>query len=89
MTQQMVVGLFRDMLFTSFWLAAPLLTAGFIAGIVISVFQIITSMQDAAVASVPRLVAFLVAIVLLLPWMLTRMVAYMTSLFGDFSRFAR
>jgi flagellar biosynthesis protein FliQ len=56
---------------------------------VISLAQILTSMQDAAVGAVPRLVAFLAAFLIFLPWMMARLVSYTSALFGDFSRYAR
>ena len=79
----------REMLMMTFWLSAPLLAIGFVAGIVVSLVQIATSIQDNTVASVPRLVAFLVGILFLLPWMLQKTVSYTTLLFGDLGRYAR
>ena len=73
----------------TFWLAAPLLAIGFVAGIVISLVQIATSIQDTAFSTIPRLVAFLVGLLLLMPWMLQRTMAYTTALFGDLGRYAR
>jgi flagellar biosynthesis protein FliQ len=89
MTQQFVVQLFRDALMTTFWLSLPILLVGFIAGIVMSLLQIITSMQDSAFSTVPRLAAFLAALLLFLPWMLTRLVAWTSTMFGDFSKYVR
>jgi flagellar biosynthetic protein FliQ len=89
MTQQAVVQIFHDMLMTTFWVSVPLLGLGFVAGIVISVVQIVTSMQDSAVGSIPRLVAFFAGVLLFLPWMIMRLVTYTTVLFGDFSKYAR
>lgn len=83
------VDLFRQALMTAFWLALPLLMVGFVVGIIVSLIQVVTSMQDSSFGTVPRLAAFLVAIVVLLPWMLARMMSYTTSLLGDFSRYAR
>ena len=89
MTQQFVVQLFRDALMTTFWLSLPILLVGFLAGIVMSLLQIITSMQDSAFSTVPRLAAFLVALLLFLPWMLARSIAYTSALLGDLGRYAR
>jgi len=88
MTPESVVEIMRQALLTTFWLAAPLLAIGFIAGIAISVAQIATSIQDNAVSSIPRLTAFLAAILLLLPWMLQKMMAYTVAILGNFSRYA-
>jgi flagellar biosynthesis protein FliQ len=89
MTPDTVVQILRQTLMTAFWLAAPLLAVGFIAGIVVSLVQIATSMQDNAFSTVPRLIAFLTAILLLLPWMLQRSMAYAIFILGDLGRYAR
>lgn len=89
MTPDSAVSLLRHALITTFWLAAPILTIGFAAGVVISLIQIVTSIQDTAFSTVPRLAAFLVGGLLLLPWMLMKLMAYTTSIFGDLGRFAK
>jgi flagellar biosynthetic protein FliQ len=89
MTTELVVQIMRQCLMATFWLAAPLLMIGFIAGLVISLVQIATSMQDNAFSTIPRLAAFLVGMLLLLPWMLSRAMSYTISLFGDLGRYAR
>jgi len=89
MTPDSVVQIVRETLMTAFWLAAPLLAIGFLAGIVVSLVQIATSMQDTAFNTVPRLIAFFAAILLLLPWMLQKTIVYATSVFGDLGRYAR
>ena len=70
MTPEAVIQILREALMTAFWLAAPLLLVGFVVGIAISLVQILTSIQDAAFNAVPRLIAFLGAFILALPWML-------------------
>ena len=89
MTPETVVQLIRQTLMATFWLAAPLLAIGFIAGIVISLVQIATSMQDNAFSTIPRLIAFLAGMLLLMPWMLQRMMSYTAGLLGDLGRYAR
>ena len=89
MTQQFVVQLFRDALMAAFWLSLPVLAVGFLAGILISLVQIVTSMQDSAFATVPRLTAFALALLIFLPWMLVRLVSYTALIWGDFGRYAR
>jgi flagellar biosynthetic protein FliQ len=88
MTPDTVVQVIRQAFLVTFWLAAPLLAIGFIAGIVVSLVQIATSMQDNAFSTIPRLVAFLAGLLLLLPWMLQRIMSYTMSLLGDLSRYA-
>ena len=85
MTPEMVVQIMRDALLMAFLLAAPLLAIGFVAGLVISLVQIATSMQDNAFSTIPRLLAFLAGLLFLLPWMLQRTMSYTIFLFGDLS----
>lgn len=89
MTIGTAVDLFRQAFMTTFWISLPLLMIGFIIGVVVSLIQIITSMQDPAFGAVPRLAAFLFGLLLLMPWMIIRLVTYTTALFGDLGRYAR
>ena len=89
MTPEFVIQIIRDALMTAFWLSAPLLAAGFIAGIAISLVQIVTSIQDSAFSTIPRLVVFLATFIISLPWMLQKMIAYTVSILGDLGRYGR
>jgi flagellar biosynthetic protein FliQ len=89
MTPETAVDITRQALMTAFWLAAPLLAIGFLVGVAVSLVQIATSMQDNAFNTIPRIVAFLVGLLLLLPWMLHKGMAYAVSLFGNLGRYAR
>lgn len=89
MTPEFVIQILRQCLMTAFWLSAPLLVIGFVAGIIMSLVQIVTSIQDTGFSTIPRLVAFLGAFLLALPWMLAKMTAYTVSILGDLSRYAR
>ena len=89
MTPEFVIQILREALMTAFWLSAPLLAVGFVAGIVMSFIQILTSIQDSAFNAIPRLLAFLAAFILAMPWMLQKMTAYTVLTLGDLSRYAR
>jgi flagellar biosynthetic protein FliQ len=89
LTPESAIQLIRDALTTALMLAAPLLLVGFVVGIAMSLVQIVTSIQDSAFNTVPRLAAFLGAFFLALPWMLHKMTAYAVSVFGDVTRYAR
>jgi flagellar biosynthetic protein FliQ len=88
MTTAAVVDLIRTAFMTTFWLSLPILAVGFAIGIIMSLAQILTSIQDSSFATVPRLLAFLAALLLAMPWMLSKLIAYTTTLYGDFGRFA-
>ncbi len=89
MTSDAVVEILRQALMLAFWVAGPLLLIGFAAGILISLAQIVTSIQDTGFSTIPRLVVFLLGILLLMPWMIQRMTLYTTALLGDLGRYAR
>jgi flagellar biosynthetic protein FliQ len=89
MTPEFVIQIVREALMTAFWISAPLLAVGFCAGIVMSLVQILTSIQDSAFSAIPRLLAFLCAFILALPWMLHKMTAYTVLILGNLSRYAR
>jgi flagellar biosynthetic protein FliQ len=89
MTPQFAIQIVRDALMTAFWLSAPLLVVGFAAGVVISLVQVATSMQDSAFSAIPRLTAFLAALLFFLPWLLRQMMSYTAGLLGDLGRYAR
>jgi flagellar biosynthetic protein FliQ len=88
MTTAATVDLIRTAFLTTFWISLPILAVGFVVGIAMSLAQILTSIQDSSFASVPRLLAFLGALLLAMPWMLTKMMAYTTTLLGDLGRFS-
>ena len=77
----------------AFWIAlvvgGPILVIGFLGGVLVSVVQILTSMQDTAFNTVPRLFVFLAAVMLLLPWMADRMMDYAQNLLGGLHQFVR
>jgi len=83
------VNIIGQALMTAFWMAAPLLILSFGVGIVINLVQIATSMQDSVFSTVPRLAAFLLGFLLLLPWMLHNLASYAVTVFGDLNRYAR
>jgi flagellar biosynthetic protein FliQ len=89
MTPDMVVDILRHALLTTLWLSAPLLLIAFAAGIVISLTQIVTSIQDMSFSTIPRLAVFLASTLLLMPWMLKKIMAYTIALLGDLGRYAR
>jgi len=88
MTPELAVQIFRQALLETFWLALPILAIGFAVGIAVSLVQVLTSIQDTSFSAVPKLLAFLFGLLLLLPWMTTKLIAYTTLLLGDFARYA-
>jgi flagellar biosynthetic protein FliQ len=84
-----VIALSRQTLEAAFWVVAPILLAAMAVSLVISIGQVMTSIQDPTVTTVPRLAAVGVIVFLLTPWMLHHLVAFTTNLFADFRMFTR
>lgn len=89
MTPELVAQIVRQMFLEAFWLSAPLLGICFVAGIVVSLIQILTSIQDSGFNAIPRLIAFLGGLVMLMPWMIRNMTGYTVGILGDLGRYAR
>lgn len=87
MTPDFAIHIIRQMMLTMFWLSAPFLIAAFITGILTSLIQIVTSIQDMAFSTVPRLAVFLLVATLAMPWVLQKAMAYASSILGDLSRY--
>lgn len=78
------VDLVREMLLITLKIAAPILTAGIVVGLAISLLQSITSIQEQTLAIVPKIVAMLVVAVVLLPWIVARLIAFTVEMFTSF-----
>lgn len=89
MTPQFAIHIFGQALMAAFWICAPLLAIAFSVGIAINLIQVATSMQDPVFSTVPRLVACLAGLLVLMPYMLHRAAAYAIAIFGDFGQYAR
>lgn len=89
MTPDSVAHLVGQMFLAAFYIAAPLLAVGFIAGIVISLIQVLTSIQDSGFNAIPRLIAFLGGSLLMMPWMVHRAMSYTIDILGNLSRYGR
>jgi flagellar biosynthetic protein FliQ len=84
-----IVALLRHTIETALWMGAPLLAAAVAVGLLINVVQVLTSLQDPTVSTVPRLAAVAAAILLLMPWMVRRIAMFTVQLFSDLGPFVR
>ncbi len=89
MGSQEAVEILRFTLETTLRLCAPLLAVALVVGLVINVGQVLTSLQEQTVATVPKLAAVATAVFLLLPWMTRRMVMFTLQMMSDFRPFLK
>lgn len=84
MTVDHVVQLTRLALEAAFWVTMPVLGAVTVISLAINIAQVMTSIQDTTVTTVPRLTAVGVILFVLTPWMLNHLVTFTVLLFADF-----
>ena len=84
-TQDAVLDIARDTIFNIVIVSAPLLLVSLVVGLIISIFQTVTSIQEQTLTFVPKIVCVFLALILLGSWMMTEMVEFMTTLWSDFS----
>ncbi|MGA3327253.1 MAG: flagellar biosynthetic protein FliQ [Terriglobia bacterium] len=86
MTTEVVVHLSRETLLVALLLAAPILAVATVVSLLINIAQVMTSIQEHTVATVPRLVVVALTTFVLLPWMLRKLMSFTVQLFADFHR---
>ena len=70
-------------------MSMPMLLASMVIGLVISIFQTVTSIQEQTLTFVPKVLGIFMMIMLFGNWMLTELSGYINSLWSDFSRYVR
>lgn len=83
MTPDAALDLFRQALITALLLASPMLAAGLVIGLAISVFQAVTSIQEMTLTFIPKILGVLLALIIAMPWMLGLMTRFTTQLLGN------
>lgn len=83
MSPQDAVDLCRQAIITTLILSAPVLIAGLLVGLLVGLLQALTQVQEQTVAFVPKLFAMFLVLAISLPWLLTQMSDYMTTLFAE------
>ncbi len=79
----------RSALFMVIKMSLPVLLTSMVIGLVISIFQTVTSIQEQTLTFVPKVLGAFIIIMLLGNWMLTELSGYITLLWSDFSKYVR
>ncbi|MDF0606913.1 flagellar biosynthesis protein FliQ [Neisseriaceae bacterium TC5R-5] len=80
MTNDLALQLMSQMLWNALLIGGPVLLLAMAVGVLISIIQVVTQIQDASLAFVPKLLAVFAILVAFGPWMLRRLVAYTATL---------
>ncbi len=81
MTQDTIIDLVRESLMTIIFTAAPPLVMGLAVGILVSIFQTVTSIQEPTLAFIPKILAVLLSLIFFGPFMLSTLTTFFNSLF--------
>lgn len=89
MSTEMVTDMMQEALFLILKTSAPLLIVSLVIGLIVSIFQTVTSIQEQTLTFVPKMVGMFVGLMLLGHWMLNEMSGYMTDLWRNFTIYIR
>ncbi len=83
MTEEMVMTIALEAIKTTVFLAGPLLLAAMLVGILVSLLQAITQINEATLTFIPKMIAVVLVLVVMAPWMLEILQNYATQVLGN------
>lgn len=86
-TEGEILDVARDAIYTIILTGAPILLISLIVGLIISIFQTVTSIQEQTLTFVPKIIAVFVGMILFGAWMLNNMSEFMVQLWSNFSAY--
>jgi flagellar biosynthetic protein FliQ len=89
MTPDAVLSLARDSSLLMLYVAGPVLGAGLVTGVIVSIFQAVTQVQEASLSFVPKLIAVLLVLAFMGHWMLAQLVGYTVNLYSNLDAWGR
>ncbi len=89
MTEELVMSIGAEAIKTTMMLAAPMLIAAMVIGIIISVLQAVTQINEATLTFIPKMIAIIVVLAIMAPWMLEVMEHYTIETIGKAGELVR
>lgn len=83
MRPDLALQLLADVLWNALLISAPLLAVTLMVGLLVSVIQVVTQIQEASLTFIPKLISAVLVLVICGPWMLKRLVGFATSLIAN------
>lgn len=87
MNSEFVLSIAEQGVYTTLLISAPLLILALAVGLLVSIFQATTQIQEQTLAFIPKIVAVFVALIIFGPWMLSRMLSFTYNIFNSLHRF--
>ncbi len=84
-TQDAVLDIAREAVYTVVIVSAPMLLVALIVGLIISIFQTVTSIQEQTLTFVPKILSVFLVMILVGSWMMNTLIEFMTQLWSNFS----
>ena len=88
-TEGQVLDIAKDAIYYIIICSAPVLIISLVVGLIISIFQTVTSIQEQTLTFVPKILAVFLSIIVLGNWMLTQITEFMNRLWSNFSLYTR
>ena len=89
MTPQYVIEIGREAIYLMLLVSAPMLLAGLVVGIGISILQAVTQIHEVTLTFIPKIIAVTGALIITLPWIMQQIIDFMTRLMMDIPNLAR
>jgi flagellar biosynthetic protein FliQ len=89
MTEDIVISLGRDAIWTTVLLASPLLISALVVGLVVSIIQAVTQINESTLTFIPKMLTIVVVMIILAPWMTQMITSYTTELFTSLPNYVR
>jgi flagellar biosynthetic protein FliQ len=89
MTQEFVVGMGRQAIELTLMLSAPMLGFGLLVGLVVSIFQAVTQIQEMTLTFIPKILAVMLAMILFMPWMLQIILSFTAGILMDIPNYVQ
>lgn len=83
--EQLVLDIMRDALMMIIKASMPILLSGLIVGLIVSIFQTATSIQEQTLAFIPKIIAVFIAIIVFGSWIMNMLTTYTTTLYSSFN----
>lgn len=89
MNDALVTSMMQNALTTLMWIVGPMLAAAILVGVVVSLIQTLTSIQDQTFSFAPRVIAIFAVFLVTFPWILRVLITFTSSVFSDFTPFIK
>ena len=89
MTQEMILGQAQQAVVMMLMLAGPLLLASLVVGLIVSIFQAVTQVNEMTLTFVPKVVAIFVVLIVMGPWMMQMLLGYTANTFTSIAQVGR